>query len=575
MAGIVRSVGWLLLLVLVGCGPAGVAPAAAPGAPSSDSAPQQRKTISVGALNSVKGFSPWLIGTTGGGARSLFEIHTNGLVSTDAVGNLEGRLAAALPSLDDGSIVVFPDGRMQTTWRLRPNVKWHDGAPFTADDLFFSWQVNSHPEIPGVQSSSIVPYVERIEAPDAETLLITWKTTFYRALYVGFVELWPYPKHLLGEAFQGDKEAFLNLPYWTTQYVHLGAFRVADFGLGEQVVLERFDDYFRGRPKVDTIVVRIIPDPNTMYSNLLAGAVDVVTETTLPIDLFARVRDEWQQTGGGTVVQRDGNWFFLNVQYNPDFGRLAELRQDVRVRRGLLAALDRDALRAVTLPGFADTEPDSFMPKRDPRAEAVGTPFARYRYDPSLAARELADAGWRRAPDGQILNAAGDPIEIAIRSTSSNVREMGIIAQGWRDLGLRVSEEPVPGNLTSDRPYRATFPGLEITAQMNGDQILARFDGRLCPRPPRFAGAQGGCYSNTELDGLIDKLHGTLDIREQGLVLKNIGDLFASELVMLPLYFAVNLAAVRKGVQALDDFAGAPMGSAAQISRNAHLWDRI
>jgi hypothetical protein len=50
--------------------------------------------------------------------------------------------------------------------------------------------------------------------------------------------------------------------------------------------------------------------------------------------------------------------------------------------------------------------------------------------------------------------------------------------------------------------------------------------------------------------------------------------LFATEVVMLPLYFAVNLAAVRKEVQALDDFAGAPMGSSAQISRSAHLWDR-
>jgi peptide/nickel transport system substrate-binding protein len=522
----------------------------------------------------VKGFSPWLIGTTGGGARSLYEIFTNGLVSTDAVGNLEPRLAAKLPSFDDGSIVILPDGRMQTTWKMRSGVKWHDGAAFTADDLAFSFEVNSHPDIPGVQSSSVVPQIDSLDASDPETLRIVWKTTYYRALNLGFVEFWPYPKHLLGAAFQGDKEAFLNLPYWTTEHVHLGAYRVADFGLGEQVTLERFDDYFRGRPKVDTIVIRIIPDPNTMYSNVLAGTVDIVTETTLPIELFARLRDEWQRTGGGKVVQRDGNWFFLNVQYNPDYGKLAPLRQDVRARRGLLVALDRDALRAVTLPGFADTEADSFMPLGDPRAAAVGKPFARYRYDSALALRELADAGWGKGADGQMIDAAGEASEIPIRTTGSNTREMEVVAQTWRDLGFRVTEEPVPGNLTSDRPYRATFPGVEITAQMNGDQILPRFDGRLCPRPPRFAGSQGGCYTNPELDRLIDKLYATLDIGQQGQVLKDVGELFATEVVMLPLYFAVNLAAVRKEVQALDDFAGAPMGSSAQISRNAHLWDR-
>jgi len=311
-----------------------------------------------------------------------------------------------------------------------------------------------------------------------------------------------------------------------------------------------------------------------MYANVKAGTVDIVSEVTLPVDLFARLRDEWQQSGDGRVVQRDGNLFFLNVQYNPEFSKLADVRQDVRVRRGLLAALDRDALRAVTLPGFPDTEADSFMPKADPRAAAVGAPFARYRFDTATAIRELADAGLRRGPDGQMVNGAGEPIEIPIRTTASNAREMSIIGQAWRDLGFHVVEEPIPGNLASDRPFRATFPGLEITAQGNGDQILARFDGRQCPRPPRFAGAQGGCYINPELDRMIDQLYGTLDVRGQGLVLKDIGELLASDLVMLPLYMAVNLAAVRKGVQALDDFAGAPMGSPAQISRNAHLWDR-
>src|SRR5204862_3456130 len=122
-----------------------------------------------------------------------------------------------------------------------------------------------------------------------------------------------------------------------------------------------------------------------------------------------------------------------------------------------------------------------------------------------------------------------EPIEIPIRTTASNTREMSIIAQAWRDLGFRATEEPIPSNLTSDRPYRATFPGLEITAQGNGDQMLARFDGRLCPRPPRFAGAQGGCYTNPDLDRLIDRLYSTLDVGQQGLVLIDIGELFANE----------------------------------------------
>ena len=103
--------------------------------------------------------------------------------------------------------------------------------------------------------------------------------------------------------------------------------------------------------------------------------------------------------------------------------------------------------------------------------------------------------------------------------------------------------------------------------------MLVRFDGRQCPRPPRFSGNQGGCYTNPDLDRLIDNLYGTLELREQGLVLKEIGDLFAADLPALPMYYNVTMAAVRQGVHALvDDFAGA-IGP-GNASRRAHLWDQ-
>jgi len=571
MASLVRAIIWLGVLLSVGC--SALTPSQAPSAaPPASTATASHKTITVAVGNSIKGFSPWLIGTTAGGARALYEIFTNGLVTNDATGNLAGRLAARMPSFDDGTIVVQPDGHMVTTWTLRPNIKWHDGVSFTADDLVFSWQVNSDPAIPSPASVS-GPQIETVAAPDPLTLVITWKGTFYRALYLNFYEFWPYPEHLLGTTYASDKDAFLDLPYWTTQYVQLGAFRVSDFGLGENVVLEAFDDYFLGRPKVDTLIIRTIGDPNTMYANIKAGTVDIISEVALPTELNLRLRDEWQQDGGGTVVQRDGNWFFGNIQYNDQYQRVPAVAHDVRVRQGLLAGIDRPGLQAFSLPGLEGPSSDSFMPPFDPRAAAVGQPFARYPFDPAGALRALADAGWSKAPNGALVTGAGEPVVIPLRSTAVSAPQMDVVAQDWRDLGLQVDEELVPASLTSDRSFRATFPGVEVTAQMNGDQILPRFDGRLCPEPPTFAGAQGGCYRNPALDRLIDQLYGTVDLQQQGAVLQDIGQLWADNVVMLPLYSSVTLAAVRKGVHALDDYTGVTMESAGQMSRNAHLWD--
>src|SRR5581483_4079754 len=99
------------------------------------------KTITIGQTGAITTFSSAGFDNGSGGRASMTEVHTEGLVSANADGAFEPRLALSLPVLDDGSLVFLPDGRMQTTWKLRDGVLWHDGVPLTADDLVFSWRV--------------------------------------------------------------------------------------------------------------------------------------------------------------------------------------------------------------------------------------------------------------------------------------------------------------------------------------------------------------------------------------------------------------------------------------------------
>jgi peptide/nickel transport system substrate-binding protein len=131
----------------------------------------------------------------------------------------------------------------------------------------------------------VLPFIERIDAPDSATAVILWNTTYFKALELTHRSFWLYPKHLLARALETNREALLNEPYFTSEYVHLGPFRLMDWGLGESIVFERYDTYFMGRPKVGKIVIRVIPDPNAMLAALRAGAVDVVPTATLPNDL--------------------------------------------------------------------------------------------------------------------------------------------------------------------------------------------------------------------------------------------------------------------------------------------------
>jgi len=558
----------LMVAVLVGCGPtAGGGPVGADQA----SAPSAVKTIVVAALAPIKVYGHTEFPSGGGAA--LTEIHSNGLVVNDAKGGIEPRLAAKFPSLEDGTIVLLPDGRMQTTWKLRPNIKWQDGSPFTAQDLSFGLDVRR--DVAGPEASLASRQIERIDAPDPLTAVITWQTTFFKHLELNISELWPYPEHLLRDAPRGDRESFLNLPYWTSEYVHLGPFRLVDYGFGETQVFERFDGYYLGRPKVDRIVIRSIGDPNTLFANLQAGTVDIASEETLPTELAIDLRTEWMRTDSGSVLTRVENLRYVMVQLNPDWARTPALARDVRLRRGLYLGLDTSAIRELSLPGLPDTEADSFLRKNDPRGPIVGQPLARYRYDPNRAFQELADAGWRRGADGRLINEAGEAVQLDLRGSASSAKETSSVAQLWRQtLSVDVAEENVPPARAQDREYRAKFPGMEFRSS-NGDNVFALFDSRTRPTAEsRYVGGNPTGYESPIFDRLLQSLYATLEESQQAIIIREMGEMLATEVPIMPMYVRVDLAAVVKGVRALaDDYAGTTFTRG--MARNAHLWDRL
>ncbi len=561
----VRILLWLVLIALSGCGPS-AAPSRQEQAPQA-SLPKQ---LILAAPRPVPGFGIWNINEAYG-APSVWNIHSNGLTTLDQSGAIVGRLAVSLPSMDDGTLVISPDGTMQTTWRLRPNVKWQDGAPFTADDLAFSWQVNSDPAVPGERSAQ-ARSIESVTATDPLTAVITWKTTFYRALQLDLREFWPLPRHLLADALAQDKQAFQNLPYWTSEYLHLGPFRLADYGLGQTLVFERVDDYFLGRPKLDKIIIQVIGDANTVLTNVQAGAVDVTTEQSMPPDLVLALRDEWQQTRAGTAITRQGAMYYFKVQFEPQWAAPPELSRDPRLRQGLYMALDRQGIREILFPGVSGTATDTFVLDSDPRLAVVGKPFARYPYDPTAGAQRLADAGWR-ASGGRMLNQAGAPVELSVRASPPNAKEVSVAASSWRQLGIDVSEEIEPPALASDAERRASFPSFTGAARGYGDLIFPNFDSRSIPTAQnRYTGQNLGAYANPALQRLIEALYGTIDQQSQAAILKDAGEILASDLPALPLYFRAEFMTVAKGVRAvLDDYAATQSGT---IARHAHLWDR-
>src|SRR6185436_2727170 len=118
----------------------------------------------------IPAFSFAFLGTSGGGAQSFEEVWRQGLVTTGKTSTApEARIAAELPSLERGTAALLPDGRLRATWRIRPEVKWADGADLTARDYAFGLEVMKEPQNPLAGATLVVniaPLIERLEIID-------------------------------------------------------------------------------------------------------------------------------------------------------------------------------------------------------------------------------------------------------------------------------------------------------------------------------------------------------------------------------------------------------------------------
>src|SRR5262249_20331039 len=151
--------------------------------------------------------------------------------------------AEEVPTLENGRWTLLPDGRMEMTWQIRSGARWHDGRQLTADDFTFTAEVGADRDV-AIRRDLAYEFVQTVAAPDAQTVVVTWKQPYIQAdqLFSAFI----LPRHLLESAYRQDKANFPQLPYWTTEFVGSGPFRPVEWSGGSYVSLRAFDGYALG-----------------------------------------------------------------------------------------------------------------------------------------------------------------------------------------------------------------------------------------------------------------------------------------------------------------------------------------
>jgi peptide/nickel transport system substrate-binding protein len=578
-----HSVITLLLVLTVAC-TAPARPSPQGGASPEGSATTQTgtKMLVVGIVGNAEGFGfGGSGGVTGGGWATASEIHSNGLITSDAQSRQPiGAIAETVPSLNDGSMSVLPDGRVRVVYRLRTNVTWQDGVPLTAEDLVFSHRAAADPGLPfTTQARQVVQQIESTAAPDSHTFEIIFRHPYYQAATMGLRPFWPYPRHLLEEAFDryqasGNSDDFLNLPYWTGEYVHLGPFRLTEFDPGDGLSFRAYEGYYRGRPKVDVVKLKYYANDNVLFSNLLAGAADIFLDSTLRPELERQLAERWRADNGGKVIPVVGDGGrYVTPQFRPEF-QVEQATLDPRVRAAFYHALDRDAFAEAQL--RPDLAAYGIRPPSDLFYDATKDALRRYAYDPNRAWELLQGLGWITGPDGKLRNAGdGRPFHTAINSNPGTDPQVAILADYWRRIGAEVDEQIVSPALMRDNEYLARYPGWELTGN-RADAMLNRLSAPPSSAATRWAGNNRGGFVDPVAEQLVTAFVRGLTRDEQLQAITKMSDYVAAQLPVLMLMYDSGAVGVRSGVIALDDVAGGGGGGMPYglYTRNAHLWDR-
>jgi peptide/nickel transport system substrate-binding protein len=568
----------ILLALLTACSPATTpGGTSAPGsAPAAQTAPK-KTTATLGVSAVIDAFSYAQSGTTAGGGFSFYELWLQGLVTSGTNNTApEARIAVQVPSLDNGGAVITPDGKMRVTWKIRPDVRWADNTDLTAKDYAFGFEVVKSPDNPMVgvaQISAMYQLVESVEAPDDDTIVMSWTRPFYQFNTMGFA-LQPFPSHLLRPIWDArNLDAMANHAYWREEYFQVGPYRPVKFEPAVEIILESVPYYFLGKPKLDRIVIKQYGDANALFAALKAGAIDVTPENALRTENALELKDEWERTGEGKVYLKAGGSNGVFPQFKPEY-QAEPAMFDPRVRQALMYAMDRESWTGAMLAGQTQNTSYSLLPPGDPLYESTKDSLRSYRFDLQQALRLMDEAGWVKQGDALVSKSDGRRMRIEIRG--GNGGPANILQDQWKQIGVDAPQQVVSQAQLNDREIGQNYTGVEISARGYGDQLLTRAECATSSEPPRFSGLNRGHYCNRQMDELIGNYRSSLTPADQGRWMTEIARLHAQELPVLQTYFSINSPAVVKGINVLEsDFEGAlqPSGFYGSFFRNGHLWE--
>lgn len=409
------------------------------------------------------------------------------------------------------------------TVTLRDDVTWHDGEPFTADDVQFTMEYYvEHAGDSGRYAHHVadMPLYESSEIVDDHTIVLHFAHPAGQFKIMPGADLPILPRHQW-EDITEPGTATQDLPIGT------GPYQLVQIDPDQQYRFEANEDYFHGKPLVDELVMPIIREPSAAFAALLTGDVDYVANKVPPELIEAFEQSEDIEVARGTI--------FESVQLY--FNTPREPLDDPQLRKAMAMAVDREAIVDIVLLGNGTPGRDSFMHPESPWAidEEVRT------FDPEAAAGMLDDAGYTMGDDGTRVSPAGDPLSFVVLVSSfepQSIRTAQLLAEQMSEIGIDLDVQaldpatigqrrrPPPGGVAD---FDMRVGGLESHAHVDPDALMYFFH---TPGERGFGETQTS-YANPDFDDLALQAGESGDLDQRRELLDQMQQILAEDVPML------------------------------------------
>jgi peptide/nickel transport system substrate-binding protein len=403
------------------------------------------------------------------------------------------------------------------TWRfyLRKGVKFHNGNPFNAADVKFTFERLSNPDVSEFTNTG--KQIDSVTIVDDYTVDIKTKQPI------------PWFANNMHQIFIMDKESTETRDQGDVMVkaIGTGAYKFLEWVKGSYIRMEANADYWEGAPPIKKIEIRPITESSTRFAALVSGQVDIVTG--VPVELFDKVKKNPKLQVVSRPARRS---IFLGIG-----NKAGSPTADIRVRKAMYMAINEDEIIEKIMRGHAT--PAAQIP--DPPTIGYNTTIKRLAYDPEMAKKLLKEAGYENGFDITLTGPNDRYVQDA------KIAEA--VARYLAKVGIRVKLDV--------KPKSVFFP--EVTKGILDFYLIGWFDGTFDmgrtyfklvhtrDEEKGFGVFNGAAFSNSEIDKLLQSTANIVNPEERKQTLQKLNKMAMDNIAWIPLHYQEDLYAIQKG----------------------------